>query len=183
MTTSLSQNDSGFIDKFRLKASQFMSAWNELTSMRNIPVNLQSEYTSLRSSGSEIQSTLQWITSAIDSVTGYVSNMFNFNGVDNVKGYINNDSNNMGFISLIPIAAIVASLAIMTKFISDVYVFKSKLNEQKRLENTGLNPQQAAKVVENMRPDSIIKNISKVVKPVGVVLSLLFIFKIIRELK
>ncbi len=180
-TQNISPHELSMLDKFKKKAADFMQAVNSLYSLGTIPPSLQNEYSSLRSTADDIKSSIKWITGTVDSVTNFFSNTFSLNGSDYVSNYINGDSSqNMGFISLIPLAAIIGSMALMTKFISDVYVFEQKLSEQKRLEKTGLTPGAASKIVDNMQGNTL-KSLSTLVKPIAITVSLIYGAKIIKD--
>jgi len=177
---NISNSDVSIITKFKNKAHDFMIAVNSLYNPKNVPKSLQVEYQSLKSTADDIKNSIAWITNTVDSVTSFFSNTFSLNGTEIVEEYINNYDNSMGFISLIPIAAIIASMALMTKFISDVYIFDKKLNEQKRLEHQGLTPYNASKIVNKMN-DSTIKSLSTLIKPIMITVSIFYLSRIIKN--
>jgi len=186
-TETLSTNDISLLNRFKAKASEFMIALDRLNSIDNVPGNLQEEYSGLRSTADYVQGTINWITSTVDSVTGFFSDYFGFDGVSGVRDYINGDNRyndqSMGVIPLIPLAAISGAVALMSKFIVDVYVFERKVSEQKRLENTGMSPQQAAEVVDKIKGKTLTDNLAGIVKPVAWGLGLFFISRIIMGYK
>ena len=180
-TETLTTGDISLLNRFKIKAGEFMQALSRLDAINNVPANLQEEYSGLQTTADYVQSTINWITSSVDSVTGFFSDVFNFDGVSEVRDYINNgNTGNMGFIPLIPLAAISGALALMSKFIADVYVFERKIAEQKRLENTGLSPQQAAEVVDKIKGKSLSDNLAGIAKPVAWGFGLFFLSKIVR---
>ncbi len=180
-TETLTTSDVSLLNRFKLKADEFMIALGRLNAINNVPDNLQEEYSGLRSTADYVQSTITWITSSVDSVTGFFSDIFNFDGVSGVRDYINGQNvGNMGLVPLIPLAAISGALALMSKFIADVYVFERKITEQKRLENTGMSPMQAADVVDKIKGQTLTDNLASIAKPVAWGFGLFFLSKVIR---
>lgn len=165
MAEQLTTDEVSTLDRFRAKAREFIDAFNRLTSL-DVPPALQSEYSRLYAVGNTVKNTVQALTRTVDTVVGaissaagYVGSIFGFNGVEPVQAAVRDTFNGryrsarFGALPLIPIAAIVAAIAAMTSFISDVYLFERKVTEQKRLESQGVAPQQAAQIVnQSVRP-------------------------------
>lgn len=181
MSDSLTQKDVSMLTKFKAKADEFMVALTRLNSIQNVPPNLEEEYSGLRTSADYIKTSISMITSTVDSVSNFFSDFFSFDGVGVTRDYINNRPQNMGFIPLIPIAAISIALATMTKFISDVYLFERKVVEQQRLESTGMKPAQAAKIIDNMSDQGLMKQMGGIAKPLGFAVGTYFILKIVKS--
>lgn len=182
MSDALNQNDTNMLTRFKGKADEFMSALTRLNSIQKIPPNLQEEYSDLQSSAGYIKATITTIVSTVDSVTGFFSDFFGFDGVSATKNYINNRPSQLGLIPLVPIAAITGALAIMTKFISDVYLFERKVQEQLRLESTGMPPADAAKIIGKMSDQGLLQQLGSIARPAGFAIGAFFIFKIIKSL-
>lgn len=179
---NLTVQDISMIEKFKAKANEFMQALNKLNSIDDIPPNLQAEYSDLQGTAQYIQSTIGWITSTVDSITGFFSDFFQFDGISATRDYINgNNTNNLGLLPILPIAAITASLGVMSKFIADVYLFERKVTEQKRLEATGMQPEEAAQVVDKITGTGLVQNLAGIAKPVGFVLGTFFLLKIAKS--
>lgn len=183
MSETLTSNDVSLLNRFKSKAAEFSVALDKLNSVNNVPPNLQAEYSGLRSTADYIQSTIGWITSTVDSVTGFFSDFLGFDGVTSTRDYINNKPvSGMGIIPLLPVAGISAALAVMSKFIADVYLFERKVLEQKRLESTGINPSEAAKIVDKISGQSFTQNLAGIAKPVGFALGAFLLLRVAKRL-
>lgn len=178
MEENIKPSELSLIEQFKAKAQEFMQALQRLHNIPagDVPENLQGEYSNLMGTAQTIQGTIGWITSTVDSVISTVSNIFGFNGVDYTRDYVNGSGNTgMGIVPLVPIAAITAGIAAMSKFISDVYLFERKVTEQKRLENTGMSRQEAADVVSQISDgNTIAKTAKEIGKPLILILGLVF---------
>lgn len=122
------------VGKFRNLANQFMSSWNYLLSQQayvNAHPELKSDYTALMSRGVSLRSTIESTLSTIQGAMDWLKNWFG-----------------LGLIPLIPIAVLAGSIALVTKWVTDAYALKARIDEQQRLEAKGLTPQQAANVLK-----------------------------------
>ncbi len=169
------------IEKFKSKAQEFLQALNKLNSIQDIPPNLNGEYSRLQNEAQNIQSTIGWVTSTADSVHSYVTDFFGYNTADTLDNYTTGNSGRLGVLPLAPIAAISAGIAVMSKFISDVYVFERKVTEQKRLESSGMPPEKAAEIVDNIDNGSTIKSITALAKPLLFIGGSIFLIKLLRN--
>jgi hypothetical protein len=177
----LNTQDEGMIARFRAKAKEFVDAWNTLATIENVPPNLQAEYADLQERGGVIQWSLTGLTQTVDTVTGFVSDVFNFDGVSATRDYINGRDTTLGIAPLIPIAAITGALAVMGKFITDVYLFERKVNEQKRLVAGGMPETDAADVVKRMTGQGITANLAEMAKPIAFALGAFVLLRMLRS--
>lgn len=177
-TADLTTQDISLLEKFKVKAAEFMQALDKINSIEDIPPNLQEEFSGLMYTAQTIQSSIGWITTTVDSVSGFFSDFFGFNGVAATRDYINGKPNDLGVVPLLPVAAISGAIALMSKFIADVYVFERKVTEQKRLEASGIAPQEAAKMIEKITGQTALQSLAGIAKPVGFALGAFFILKI-----
>lgn len=180
-TENLDSNDISLLNRFKSKADEFMRALDKLNSLNDVPANLEEEFSGLRLTADIVGGTINTITTTIDSVTGFFSDFFNFDGVGATRDYINNKpTNGMGLIPLVAPAMIAGSIAAMTKFISDVYVFERKITEQKRLVSTGVSAQDAANIVDKISGQGMIKQLQGLAKPLAFAAGLFFISRMVK---
>ena len=178
---NLSAQDISLLERFKNKAADFMQAVDRLNSISEIPPNLRDEYDGLHWQASAVQNSIGYLTQTIDTVTGFFSDVFQFDGVSAVKSYINNETDNtLGIAPLIPVAAISGALALMGKFISDVYLFERKVNEQKRLVSSGMNEAQAAEIVDKISGKGITGNLAELGKPIAFALGAMVILRMMK---
>jgi hypothetical protein len=160
----LTQEDVSILEKFRAKAREFADAFTRLKNMAgNVPTSMQAEYNSIYKEANIVQSTINYITQTIDSVTGFFSNMFGLNGTPILQRHIN--SPQLGVLPLIPIALVIGAITAMGAVLTKIYLFERKLAEQKRLESQGLSPQQAADIAS--QNTGVTANIAKFARPVA----------------
>ena len=140
------------IGKFRYYARKFSEAYNSLVNSRVDPKKypaLASERNDLLRRGYDIKATIQSITSKIDAVYNWI------------KSIDLNPFDGLGFLPLIPIAVVVASVALMSKFIFDYATFTRRLSEVKRLETRGYSSGQASTIVDKAAGDQSLFNIGR----------------------
>lgn len=128
------------------KYEEFLGLLNGLRSRPDVVANnpeLKVEYDALLNRGSTI-------ANYMDKIYGSAAGAFEW-----VTGFFESSDDNLGALPLIPIAVISGALSIMGKWIADVYVFNSKVNEIKRLENDGINPAQAYTLVNELDKTSL----------------------------
>lgn len=177
----LTPADKSTLQRFKDKAVEFMQVFTRLGAMTDIPPNLQPEYTELMDTGSNIYGTVSWITSTVDSVTGFFSDFFQFDGVQATKDYINGESDTLGVIPLVPIAAVTGAIAFMSKFVADVYLFERKVTEQKRLVNTGMSETQAAEIVDQISGRGLARNLADIAKPLSFAIGAFMVIRLMRN--
>lgn len=180
-TAELSQQDKSLLQQFRDKATEFMGAWSTLNSIQNVPPNLRAEYDDLQQRGGVIQGSVSALTQTVDSVTGFFSNMFSFDGVGAVRDYINDSPGQLGIAPLIPIAAITGALAVMGKFITDVYLFERKVSEQQRLVSTGMPESEAAEIINKMNGQGFTASLAQMAKPLAFTVGAIMLFRLINK--
>jgi len=185
MAENLTAQDVSLLEKFKAKAQEFSIAFNRL---RNIDTSKLSpeqkkEYTSLRSSGDNIYNTIEWITSSVDNVTGFFSDFFSFDGVGAVKEYINEPKRQLGIVPLLPIAAISGALAIMAKFVTDVYLFERKITEQEKLVAQGVPIKEASEIVKKIGGNSTLETAKEIVKPISIAFGLWLAWRFYNSVK
>jgi len=183
---NISVKELSMIEKFKAKAREFSMAYSTLTNidLSGLTPDQKNEYEGLISTGENIRGTISWITESVDTVTGFFSDLFTFDGSPAVKNYINAPHHTtLGFLPLIPIAAVSASLAVMAKFITDVYLFERQMTEQKNLVASGSSPQAAADIVKKIRGTSFLETTGTIIKPIALAAGLWAAFKIYQTYK
>lgn len=177
----LSQQDVSLLQKFKNKADEFMGAWSTLNSIGDVPANLAPEYEDLQQRGGMIQGTISTLTQAVDTVTGFFSELFTFDGVGAVRNYINDSPQQLGIAPLIPVAAITVALGTMGKFITDVYLFERKVSEQKRLVQTGVPESEAAEIINKMQGVGFTANLAQIAKPLAFTVGAIMLFRLFNK--
>lgn len=177
----LTPADKNTLQRFKDKATEFMQVFTRLGSMEDIPPNLQQEYSELMDTGSNIFGTVSWITSSVDSVTGFFSDFFEFDGVQATRDFINGETDQLGIIPLVPIAAVTGAIAFMSKYVSDVYLFERKVTEQKRLVASGISEREAADIVDSISGKGLSANLADIAKPLGFAIGAFVVLRIIRN--
>lgn len=182
---TLTVQDVSLLEKFKAKAAEFTQAFTSLVNMDTsaLTPEQKDEYLSLRSTGDNIYSTIDWITSSVDNVTGFFSDFFNFDGIGAVREYINEPEQQLGIIPLIPIAAISGALAIMAKFAKDVYLFERKITEQNRLIAGGVPPAQAAEIIKKIGGNTFLETAKDIIKPVSIAFVLWLAYRFYNQWK
>lgn len=75
------------------------------------------------------------------------------NTIKSVMSFAGVELSGLGFLPLIPLAAITAGVAYIANLAADAWALSQKIGEQQRLESRGLTPEQAAAIVKsNARP-------------------------------
>jgi hypothetical protein len=156
METNMATADKSMIENFRDKARIFIERYEKLKRMdadvRKYPA-LHQEYTALVGKGTTIRNSVRTVTGGIDNVVGWFNSIFGNDQTPQLDG--------LGLLPLIPVAVVIASVAAMGKWGSDVYLFERRLNEAKRLENTGMTPGEAAKIVGEREPPGLIAGVTR----------------------
>lgn len=162
----MAETDRSFWDErvtaFKLKAKQFQAALDWLLNNRENVANiardnsaLSTEYGNLLNRGQKIKSVLRSVTAKIDTAVQWFKSTFS--GYD-ASAYME-ESQQMGVlpaVAFVAITAIAGAIALMGKYITDVYLFQKKLEEIKRLESKGLTPSQAANIVQKTSPQGLV---------------------------
>jgi hypothetical protein len=100
------------------------------------------EYDSLMQRAAQLRQSIGDTLQRIESAVGWVKNAGDW--LKSAFGL-----NGLGVVPLvIGIGAITAALAAITKFLADAWSLSKRIEEQQRLEATGLTPQEAAGVME-----------------------------------
>lgn len=134
---------------------------------------LSSEYDAIMGRAASLRSTIADYLGKIETAMGWFRQVVPFSesspdapqGTWEAEGW---GLNGLGAIPIIiGVAAISAALAAVTKFLTDAWSLARRLQEQARLEASGLSPQEAAAVVERTvgesAASSIVKSAGKVV--------------------
>lgn len=178
----LTAEQESLLSRFRTKAQEFMQAVARLDAITDVPPNLQEEYRTLQGRAGVVKNSIAWITETVDNITGFFSDVFQFDGVSAVRDYINNDTpNTLGFVPLLPIAAITGALALMGKFIADVYLFERKIAEQQRLVARGISEQEAAQIVDQISGKGLTAGLADLAKPVAFALGAFVVLRMMRS--
>lgn len=162
------------IGKFHDYTAKFWTAYNQLKSTHidaaKYPELSELQLDLLRRA-SEVRMTIQNITGSIDGAWTWLKSKFGFNGLADAAY-----QTGLGALPLIPIAAVVGAVTLITKWLLDFDTFNKKLAEVKRLEAKGYSSAQASEIVEKTYGGSFF-NLGNVgtVAVVGVVGLLLFI--------
>lgn len=152
MAEQLTQQDVGMLESFRQKAIEFRDAFFALEQTRDYAMTrpeLREEYEDLYGEGSMIKSTVEYITRTVDAVTGFFSNAWSsatgtFKRWFGLGAIAVRPAPGLGVIPIVAGATIAGAVALMAKWVKDVYLFERKVAEQQRLEAEGLTPQAAA---------------------------------------
>lgn len=144
------------MENFRDKAKAFIYRYEKLKSLdadvKKYP-ELRSEYVGLVGRGTKIRDSIRTVTGGIDNVVGWFNSVVGNDKNTQLKG--------LGLLPLIPVAVVIASLAAMGKWGGDVYMFERRLNEIKRLENTGMSPEKASGIVADREAPGLIAGITR----------------------
>lgn len=98
--------------------------------------NLSADYKAITSSIESARSKLLWLRDAVKTALGYF-------GVE---------LNGLGILPLIPIAVVAAGVAYVAKLAADAWALSARIDEQRRLEQTGMTPAQAAAIAKQTNP-------------------------------
>jgi len=129
------------IGQFRQKAQDFEKMMKRLQSQKSIAARdpqLAAEYSSMMNTAMNLQQKIKQIRDATDSVIKWLKGVFGFDG--------------LGFVPLIPIAVVVASLAAIGKWVKDAYIFSAKLDKVAALEKQGMSSREAISTVQSLTP-------------------------------
>lgn len=144
------------VGKFKQKVAEFQAAWAELMSEQSFVAShpsLQTDFNYLVGLGQTLKSKIQSATSLIDQTVKMAGNLWSSISTTftNVFGDIE-EPPQLGFLPLIPIAVIAASVAAIAYFVTEVYKFKTKVDQIKKLEAQGMTAQQAIATAGNVQP-------------------------------
>jgi len=131
------------IGKFRQKAQEFETMMERLQSQKAIAARdpkLAAEYSTMMNAAMTLQQKIKQIRDATDAVINWLKGVFGFDG--------------LGFVPLIPIAVVVASLAAIGKWVKDAYIFSAKLDKVAALEKQGMSSREAIARVQSLTPAS-----------------------------
>lgn len=131
---------------------------------------LSSEYDAIMGRAAELRATIASYLGKIETAMGWLRSLtsavpFSESSPDAPQGTMEAEGWSLNGLGAIPIiigvAAISAALAAVTKFLTDAWALSRRLQEQARLEASGLTPQQAAAIVERSSGDSAATSIAK----------------------
>ena len=90
--------------------------------------------------------------------------------IRSVMSFFGVELSGLGFIPLIPIAAVAAGVAFVAKLAADSITLSKRIGEQQRLESQGVPPAEAAKIVAKTAGDSggLFAGLSDVVLLIGI---------------
>lgn len=158
------------VGQFKQRAREFMAVWNTLQSkasdVSRFPA-LQKEYADLNRRAGFIKTSITKITNTVDSIMGWFRSVFGLSGVESLEG--------LGILPLLPIAIIAGALTLIGKWISDVYIFNKKLEEQKRLEPL-VGVTQASRIVQRTGPQGMFASFGRNIMPVLLIGGALLLF-------
>lgn len=181
MSDNPSQSDVNLITRFKTTAGEFSNVYQTLKNRESTPEIMSAERDVLLKRGAAIMASISWVTNTVDSISGVLSNILNYNGSQEVSNYINNSGTSLGALPLLPIAAISGSIAIMTKFISDIVIFNRKADEQIRLEAEGVAPERAAEIVAGMGKGANLAGLLSLAKPIILAFGIFYTIKLLKN--
>lgn len=132
--------------KLKDKAKEFQVAYEKLTgSASAVEKNpaLKAERVALLNKGNIIRTKVLEITGSIDSAYTWLKSSVGLSGLSQDSG--------LGILPMIPIAIAAASVAAMTKFISDTYIYLDKVQKFDVLEKK-YGAERAANIVARLAP-------------------------------
>jgi len=151
-------------EQLKQKVAEYRAIKNSVMSkmsLINSNPELKQQWSVLSSRMQTVESSVDKVTSAIDSVYGWFKTTFGFDGYT-LPG--------LGAIPLIPIAAAVAAVAALTKVISDLVIFEQKLNTYSDMKDK-VGEEKAAAIIKSVSGDSsissAIESVSGTMKVVG----------------
>lgn len=146
------------VDKFRVNFSALLA---QRAFVSQHPT-LQTEYNTLANRGNAINQKINEVQGIIDKVSGWFTSIKTtiFGGAAPAPAPTTPTTpigplDGLGVIQVLPIAVIAGAVALITKWLADVYVFAKKVEEIKRLESKGLSPQRAADMLERAMPTGL----------------------------
>lgn len=155
----LPEPEEGFIsrqiEKFKERARQFMEAFELLIQLGKSPAlksspELQREYNDLLSEGNNLKAKIEWLNQKIDAVMIWGKDSFGSYDSQDLREYTT-ELGAFPLLALIPIAAIAGVLALITKYLSDVYMFQKKMQTFHDLvEVKKVPPSEAARILGEM---------------------------------
>lgn len=165
----LSSEELSWLDKFRKSVQEFRNAFDTMVQNRSYVAarpEWQAEYNSLFNEGSIVKRAVETVAATVDGVVGAASSAWN-----SVKDFFGFDGipprrpQGLGVLPLLPIAAISGAIAYMGAWVAKVYIFNRKLEEAKRLESLGVNPQEAAALTQGYGENSLADAINAIKVP------------------
>lgn len=150
------------ITKFKNYAAKFASNYNELKSV-DIDAGKYPELSKLQLDllrrGLTVKATIQSVMGAVDNAWTWLKGQFGFEGVRELGSL----STGLGVVPLVPIAVVVAAVALIAKWLMDYNSFKTRLTEVKRLEAKGYSSDQAANIVDKIYSDKSLFNLGQAI--------------------
>lgn len=141
------------VDRLRVKGEEFTRVYDLIINSEDIASTndaLYSDYESIKFKGNAIKATIEKVTLLIDEAFNASSNII---GKDNTINMIENNHymGGLGFIPLIPIAAITAAIAAITYWVNDAMQYLSKVEQVKNLINRNVPPEKAYDIVHGQQ--------------------------------
>lgn len=132
MMGEVTQDERAWYDvlgKFKDKAAEFQTLYNQVLQTADIAAKnpaLLADYNKLVSYGATVRKGITNVTATVDTGYNWLKNTI---GMDAVM-----TDSRLGFLPVIPLAVVAASIAAMTKFATDTYIYMDKVNQFKTLE-------------------------------------------------
>ena len=98
--------------------------------------NLRADFNAITSSIESARAKLMWLRDAVKGTLNYFG--------AGLSG--------LGFLPLIPIAIVTAGVAYVAKLAANAWALSARIDEQRRLESTGMSPAQAAQLANQTNP-------------------------------
>lgn len=152
------------VDEFKEKAREFSDALTAFIELGKDPIlsanaTLQAEYNALLERGFSIKDKVAGITNKIDAALKWVKDTFGEISIDEAQ-----QLGAFPLLALVPIAAIAGALALITKWLSDIYLFNRRMTETKNLLEKGVAPQQVESLIAASSPAPLLGNMQVLVK-------------------
>lgn len=133
------------LGQFRQKVAEFEAMLSRLQSQKKIAAKdpkLAQQYSQVMNSATALQQKIRQIRDATAAVVDWFKGIFTFDGATGDQSF--------GIVPLIPIAVVAGSIAAISKWVKDAYVFSEKLDKVEQLEKQGIPTQQAINTVRDM---------------------------------
>lgn len=171
------------VGQFKKQTAKFNAAWSQLMNLQPFVAahpTLQADYNALVSTGQSIKSKIQSATGLIDQTMSMAGNIWSSiaNTFTNVFGEV--EAPQLGFLPLIPIAVIAASVTAISYFVYEVYKFQTRVDQIKKMEAQGVSAQQAIATASNMQP-GVLSQVKGIALPIAGVVALLAVLRFVNR--
>ncbi len=142
-TSELPPEDQGIIERFKARIAEFRGLFTRLAGVgAQVPTEMQGEYQDLVTRGSSIQSTIDTVTGGINKAVNWFKGAFGMDAVRMAR------QGQLGFIPLLPAAAISGAMALIGYWITDTMQFIKKMEQFEEMRARGVPASEAAQAVQ-----------------------------------